>query len=77
MSVWVWGARLKRRARPRGLADGSVSGIWGRPVELEKRMVKGVKWVWKCGAVVKVEAAGVGVKVPVRRRPRAWAGWVG
>lgn len=61
-------------ARPRGWALGSVSGIWGRPVEEEKRRVRGVEGWVKCGAVVRVEARGVGVKVPVRRVPRAWAG---
>jgi hypothetical protein len=30
----------------------------------------------KCGAVVSVEAGALGVKVPVRRWPFAWAGGV-
>jgi len=59
---------------PRGFALGSVSGIVGMPVEEEKRTVMGVEGEEKCGAVVRVEAVGVGVKTPVRRRPFAWAG---
>lgn len=44
MSVCEWPSaeRRKRMARPRGLALGSVSGIWGRPVEEEKRARRGV-----------------------------------
>lgn len=34
----------------------------------------GVEGALKWGAVVRVEARRVGVKVPVRRVPRAWAG---
>ena len=56
---------------PRGLALASVSGIWGRPVEDEKRTVMGVEGWVKWGALVRVEAALVGVKVPVRRWPFA------
>ena len=63
-----------RTAKPRGLALGSVSGIWGRPVEEEKRARMGVEGRVKCGALERVEARGVGVKVPRRRRPLAWAG---
>ena len=79
MSVWrrlpsADLGRLKRRAMPRGEALGSVSGITGMPVDSEKRTVKGVEGKVKCGAVDKVEASGVGVKVPVRRTPLAWAG---
>lgn len=43
MSVWTRAPRLNRMPRPRGLAEGSVSGIWGIPVELEKRSVTGVE----------------------------------
>lgn len=35
---------------PRGFALGSVSGISGMPVELEKRTVIGVERLLKCGA---------------------------
>lgn len=64
---------MKRRAKPRGFALGSVSGISGMPVEEEKRTVMGVEGELKCGAVVMDAAVGVGVKVPLRRWPRAWA----
>lgn len=60
-------------ARPRGLDCASVSGMEGRPVEEEKRRVRGVLGWLKCGAVVRVEAVDVGWKVPVRRWPFAWA----
>ena len=60
-------------AMPRGEALGSVSGMTGMPVELEKRIVKGVEAEVKCGAVERVEASVEGVKVPVSRRPLAWA----
>jgi hypothetical protein len=60
-------------AMPRGLALASVSAIWGKPVEEEKRMVRGVDGALKWGAEVKEEASGVGTKVPVRRWPFAWA----
>lgn len=72
MSVW-WRrpsaveGRWKRMAMPRGLAVGEVSGIVGSPVEEEKRMVRGVEGAVKCGALERVDAVGVGVKVPVRR----------
>lgn len=58
---------------PRGLALGSVSGMLGKPVEEEKRTVIGVDGALKCGADVRSEAEEVGVKVPVSRRPFAWA----
>jgi hypothetical protein len=59
--------RWKRIARPCGLALLSVSGMLGRPVEEEKRRVMGVEGAVKCGALERVDAVGVGVKVPVRR----------
>jgi hypothetical protein len=65
--------RWKRIAMPRGLALGSVSASRGKPVEEEKRIVRGVEGAVKCGAEVKEEASGVGMKVPVRRWPFAWA----
>lgn len=40
--------RRKRKARPRGLALESVSGIWERPVEFEKRARIGVLGDVKC-----------------------------
>jgi hypothetical protein len=43
------------------------------PVEEEKRAVMGVEVALKWWALVSLEAAEVGVKVPVRRWPRAWA----
>lgn len=64
---------MNRTANPRGLALGSVSEILGRPVEEEKRASTGVEGRVKCGALERVEAWGVGVKVPRRRRPLAWA----
>lgn len=63
----------KRNAMPRGLPLGSVSGILGVPVEEEKRTMMGVEGAVKCGAELRSEAAEVGVKVPVRRWPLAWA----
>lgn len=79
ISVWrlspsLPSGRWNLRARPRGLDVGSVSGITGSPVEEEKRRVMGVEGEEKCGAEERREARGVGVKVPVRRRPFAWAG---
>ena len=59
---------------PRGLALGSVSGMSGRPVELEKRIVRGVVDWLRWGAVERVAASLEGWKVPVRRRPLPWAG---
>lgn len=61
-------------AMPRGLALGSVSAIWGKPVEEEKRTVIGVEGVLKCGAVVRSDTVALGVNVPVRRCPFACAG---
>ena len=58
---------------PRGLALGSVSAILGKPVEEEKRTVIGVEELLKCGAVVRDGAVVLGVKVPVKRCPFAWA----
>lgn len=75
MSVWRRrgvSARTNLMARPRGLPFGSVSGISGIPVELEKRARIGVSF-WKCGAEERDDASGVGVKVPSRRIPFAWA----
>jgi hypothetical protein len=65
--------RWKRIAMPRGLPVGSVSGSCGVPVDEEKRTVIGVEEALKCGADVRLEAAGVGVKVPVRSWPFACA----
>jgi hypothetical protein len=48
----------------------------GRPVEVEKRARRGVVGSVKCGALLRRPADGVGVKVPVRRWPFAWAGGV-
>lgn len=45
-----------------------LSGI---PVDEEKRMVRGVLGALKWCALLSVLASDVGVKVPVRRRPRA------
>lgn len=47
------------------------------PVEEEKRARIGVDVLVKCGAEESFEAVGVGVKVPRRRRPLAWAEMVG
>lgn len=46
----------------------------GRPVELEKRARRGVLGRLKWGAELSLAASLVGVKVPVRRWPFAWAG---
>jgi hypothetical protein len=79
MSVWMRrpegeGGRWKRTARPWGRVSGEVSGMWGSPVEVLKRARRGTEGRVKWGAVERVEARGVGVKVPVRRVPLAWAG---
>jgi hypothetical protein len=58
-------------AKPRGLPFGSVSGICGMPVELEKRAMIGVEGFWKCGARDNVFAVEVLVKWPFRRMPLA------
>lgn len=63
-------------AMPRGLAEASVSGIEGSPVLEEKRTVIGVEGLLKCGALERVDAVLVGVNVPVRSWPLAWAGGV-
>lgn len=46
----------------------------GRPVEVEKRARRGVDGRAKWGAELSLAALSVGVKVPVRRWPFAWAG---
>ena len=71
MSVWTCSARLKRIARPRGLASAALSGIIGRPVELEKRAVTGVDGRETCGALVRDKASGAAVKEPVSISPLA------
>ena len=60
--------------RPRGSALGSLSGIAGIPVELEKRTVTGVDVRLKCGARLSDAASRVGVNLPVSMMPLAWAG---
>jgi hypothetical protein len=45
----------------------------GIPVELEKRTVIGVEEAVKWGALESSPAFGLGVKVPLRRMPFAWA----
>src|ERR1700735_898220 len=71
ISVWTRSARWKRIAQPRGSALGSLSGITGIPVELEKRTVAGVDGRLKCGALLSVAASAVGVKVPCSMIPFA------
>lgn len=57
------------------MAFGSVSGIVGMPVLFEKR-ARTVVGVWMCQAFVRGEGGVVGVHVPVRTVPFAWAvGW--
>lgn len=74
MSVCLCGpSYMKRTARPRGWAFGSLSGIAGRPVELEKRMMTGVDGWLKCGAFERALASAVGVKVPLSITPWACA----
>ena len=74
MSVCLCGpSYMKRTAKPRGWALGSLSGIVGRPVELEKRMTTGVDGWLKCGAFERALASDVGVKVPFNNIPRACA----
>lgn len=58
-------------AKPRGLPFGSVSGIWGRPVELLKRTVIEVLTESKWGASERSLAAEEGSNVPRMRIPRA------
>lgn len=58
---------------PRGFASPAVSGIFGMPVELEKRTVIAVELLLKCGAELSVPASDVGVNVPLSRMPLAWA----
>jgi hypothetical protein len=55
------------------LALGSVSGMAGIPVELEKRTMMGVESLWKCDAAESSAASLVGVKVPVVSLPWACA----
>ena len=43
MSVCLCSPSWNRIAIPRGLEVGSVSGMVGRPVEEEKRIVRGVE----------------------------------
>lgn len=50
----------------------SLSGIEGIPVLEEKRAVI-VVWCEKCHAFERMVAVGVGVHVPVRTVPFAWA----
>lgn len=79
ISVCLWrfsSPRLKRIAIPRGSALPSVSGIWGIPVELEKRTQIEVLGAANWGAMESLAASGVGVNVPVKRMPLAWAGRV-
>jgi hypothetical protein len=58
---------------PRGLPLGSVSAIFGIPVDDEKRTVIGVEGALKCGAELKFEDSAEGVKVPVSSCPFACA----
>jgi hypothetical protein len=58
---------------PRGLPLGSVSAIFGIPVDDEKRTVIGVNGALKCGAELSFEDLADGVKVPIRRCPFACA----
>lgn len=52
-------------AIPRGSLLGSVSGMLGIPVELEKRTQIGVLGLLKCGAVVSFLTSSEGVNVPL------------
>src|SRR5277367_2440867 len=61
-------------AMPWGLALGSLSGITGMPVELEKRTETGVDGRFKWGALLSVAASAVGVNVPFSMMPLACAG---
>jgi hypothetical protein len=65
--------RLKRTARPCGSVFLSVSGIWGRPVEVLKRARIGVEGLLKWGAEESAPAEAEGVKTPLRWWPFAWA----
>lgn len=65
--------RVNRTAKPFGLEFASLSGIVGIPVESEKRPMTGVDGAFKCGAEDRAAASGVGLNVPLRRMPRAWA----
>ena len=52
---------------------GSLSGMFGRPVELENRTETGVDGLLKCGALESFPASAEGVKVPLIRIPFPWA----
>jgi hypothetical protein len=71
ISVCTCSAKWNRMASPRGFAFGSVSGICGRPVELENRAVTGVESRTTCGARVNEEASEAGEKVPLSITPLA------
>ena len=73
MSVCLRSPRRNRRPMPRGLALGSVSGMLGIPVELEKRTQMGVVGLLKWGAVESFAASGEAVKVPPTIMPLACA----
>jgi len=45
----------------------------GMPVLFEKRTTIGVEGAVKWCAIERVAASGVGVKVPLRTKPLAWA----
>src|ERR1700733_11918315 len=74
MSVCTRSARWKRTAQPRGSAFGSLSGITGMPVELEKRTETGVAGRFKWGALLSAAASAVGVNDPFSMMPLACAG---
>lgn len=58
-------------AIPLGSASELLSGIFGSPVELEKRTQTGVLAALKCGALESLDASGDGVKLPARSVPFA------
>lgn len=74
-SVWTRrpsrGGSWNRTAKPWGRDGGAVSGMAGRPVEVEKRARRGVDGRVKWGAELSLAASLVGVKVPVSRWPFA------
>ncbi|KUI53658.1 hypothetical protein VP1G_10581 [Cytospora mali] len=75
--LWLWLVVLapswNRTARPLGLFPASVSAWAGSPAASEKRAMMGVWGLVRWGAIERERASSVGVKVPFRRMPFAWA----
>ena len=59
-------------ARPRGAARGSASAILGMPELAENRTVTGTSCL-KCNALLTLAASALGMNLPSRTTPLAWA----